>query len=82
MEDELTRARKAQLAAEGRVLELESLVTTLEGQRDYVDRLLLNLTAASQEYLLPRQHPAYRRAARYVTRVATLDKYERRLMEP
>lgn len=80
-EEDLTEARKAQIEAETRVIELESLVETLEKQRDRADRLLLNLTAASQDYLMPKRDPAYIAARRYVCEVATQDKYERRLGE-
>lgn len=80
--DELRTARLAQIAAEGRALELQSLVKTLERQRDHADGLLLNLTAASQEFLMPSRNPAYVAARRYVCSEMTLDKYERRFIEP
>ena len=80
MDDELTKTRKALVEAELKAMALESLVETLEKQRDYADRLLLNLTAASQEYLMPLGHPAYAKARTYVCKVTTLDKYERRMM--
>jgi hypothetical protein len=81
MSDALTEARQAQIEAEMRVLELESLVETLERQRDHADALLLNLTAASQEYLMPLRHTAYTKARTYLCKVTTLDKYERRLRD-
>jgi dTDP-4-amino-4,6-dideoxygalactose transaminase len=81
MEDELTRARKAQIAAELRVLELEPLVDLLERQRDYADRLLLDLAALATGRV-SHVHPAYTAAHKYLCEVDGVDKYERRLMEP
>jgi len=76
-EEALRQARLAQVRAEGGVLDLQSLVETLERQRDRADGMLAAVMAYVRED--KRDTLAVRNASKYLEEIAGMDKWERRL---